>query len=308
MIKELEIPNKKLPIVEIPIVGSVQLFMKREDLVHPEISGNKYWKLLHNVNNYIRTKPKNPLLISFGGAYSNHIAALAAFGKQHKIPTLGIIRGEEIAYRWQDNPTLFLASENGMAFRFVSRDEYRNKKHLTEELEKEFPEALVVPEGGTNENAVKGIQNMLNADTRIFDYLCTAVGTGGTVSGISKFADEHQKVLGFKVVADDSLQEKIAGLSGKENFNLIEAHFGGYGKISDAEIRFINEFYCEYNIPLDPIYTGKMMMALLEMIEDGFFPKGSKILAFHTGGLQGINGVNQMLKKQGKTSLNFELN
>lgn len=296
----LQLPQVKIPITEIPIYNNIRLFIKREDLVHPEISGNKYWKLFHNVNHYLAQNPQNPLLISFGGAYSNHIAALSALGKINHIKTISIIRGNELEYRWHDNPTLKLASKNGMEFRFVTREDYRNKELISKNLQDEFPEALIIPEGGTNLSAVEGVKYMLNSDTQEFDYLCTAVGTGGTVAGISKFLQPHQKVIGFKVVDDQSLQSKISELSGKENFELIDAHFGGYGKISDENIRFINKFTKQFDVQLEPVYTGKMMQKLFELIEAGYFPEGSKILAFHTGGLQGIAGANEMLKKQNR--------
>lgn len=296
----LTIPDIKVPVVEIPFRKNVRLFIKREDLVHPEISGNKYWKLFHNVNNYLAENPQNPLLMTFGGAYSNHIAALSALGKIHNIRTVGIIRGNELEYRWKENPTLRFASENGMHFCFVSREDYRDKDALSEKLKNEFPEALIIPEGGTNLAAVKGIRNMLNSDTQDFDYLCAAVGTGGTVAGISKFAENHQKVIGFKVVDDDSLHSRVTELSGKENFTLIDAHFGGYGKISDENIAFINAFSREFGLQLEPVYTGKMMRKLFQLVEEGCFPQNCKILAFHTGGLQGIAGANEMLKKQNR--------
>lgn len=299
----LPFPDQKIPITEIPMQGNVRLFIKREDLIHPEISGNKYWKLLHNVNHYLAQHPSDALLVSFGGAFSNHIAALSAIGKTYGIKTLGIIRGEELENKWQENPTLKFAAENGMRFRFVSREMYRNKELLTKKILQEFPAALVIPEGGTNHLAVEGVKNMLTPETAEFDYLCCAVGTGGTVAGISKFAENHQKVIGFKVVDDDSLHSKIAELSGKENFSLSDAHFGSYGKISDDLVRFINNFRAEFDIQLEPVYTGKMMMKLLTLIEEGFFPPESKILAFHTGGLQGIAGANEMLKKQNRTQI-----
>ena len=187
-----------------------------------------------------------------------------------------------------------------MDFRFVSREEYKNKETLTQILEKEFPNALIIPEGGTNKHAVEGIKFMLTEETKRFDYLCSGVGTGGTIAGISKFAEENQKILGFKVVDDQSLYNKVSELSTKNNFELIEAHDGKYGKITDENIRFINDFKQKYRIQLDPIYTGKMMKKLFELIEEDYFPAGTKILAFHTGGLQGISGANELLKKQNR--------
>lgn len=294
----LQLPKNPVPIQKIATINGLSLFIKREDMVHPEISGNKFWKLFYNINNYLGTRPENPLLITFGGAFSNHISAVAALGNDLKIPTLGIIRGEELENKWQDNETLKSAHENGMNFRFVTRENYRNKADLERKLHQEFPGALIIPEGGTNALAVEAFRHVLSAETNGFDYICTAVGTGGTVAGLVKFAAPHQKVIGFKVVKDNSLEEKVEELSGKTDFKLVDASFGGYGKINDEVVRFINQFYNEYKIPLDPVYTGKMMMRLKQMIDDGYFPEGSRILAIHTGGLQGIKGANEMLRKQ----------
>lgn len=301
----MKIPEISIPIIEIPLEKNIRLFLKREDLIHPHISGNKYWKLFYNINSYLDQKPERPLIITFGGAFSNHIAATAALGKEFQLKTLGIIRGEELQNKFQENPTLKLAHENGMEFRFVTREAYRNKESLTQILQKEFPEALIIPEGGTNDRALEGIQYMLNSETKSFDYLCTAVGTGGTVAGISKFAEENQQVLGFKVVDDNSLYNRVVELSKRNNCKLIEAHDGGYGKISDENIRFINVFKEKYGIQLDPIYTGKMMRKIFELIDNNYFPDGSKILAFHTGGLQGIFGANERLKKQNRPLIDF---
>lgn len=294
-------PEVHIPITEIPLENSdVRLFIKREDLIHPEISGNKYWKLFYNINRYMAQKPANPRLITFGGAFSNHIAAVAALGNSENIPTTGIIRGDELADKWQDNPTLSFAAAKGMTFRFVSRQQYRNKPELTEMLLQEFPEAVVIPEGGTNDLAINGVQHMLNEQTKSFDYLCCAVGTGGTVAGISKFATANQKILGFKTVNDNSLEESVLSFSGKRNFTLISGINDAYGKISDENIRFINVFAEKYGIQLDPVYTGKLMQRIFDLIEAGYFPKGSKILAFHTGGMQGIEGANLLLSRKGR--------
>ncbi|NML56113.1 1-aminocyclopropane-1-carboxylate deaminase/D-cysteine desulfhydrase [Chryseobacterium cheonjiense] len=296
----LQLPAEKIPIQEIPIDKKIRLFIKREDLIHPQISGNKYWKLFFNINKYLAEKPEKPYVITFGGAFSNHIAAVSAVGSLAGIPTLGMIRGEELKDKWLQNPTLLFAKKNGMNLQFVSREEYRHKEKLTEFLKTEFPHALVVPEGGTNEEAVEGIKMMLNDDTKDFDYLCTAVGTGGTISGISKFCEENQKVIGFKAVRDNSLEDSISKLTRRRNFDLIDSSFGGYGKINDENIRFINDFKLNYGIPLEPIYTGKMMQKIFELIEEGYFPENSKVLCFHTGGLQGIEGANVLLEKQNR--------
>ena len=296
----MKLLEHKIPIVEIPIESKVRLFIKREDLTHPEISGNKYWKMFYNVKKYLEKEVSERKIITFGGAFSNHIAAAAALGNEFGIETLGIIRGNELEDSWQENPTLFSAHQNGMSFRFVTRETYRYKERLMAELQEEFPESLVVPEGGTNENAVEGIQYMLTDETKDFDYICSAVGTGGTVSGLSKFAQPHQKIIGFKAVKDNSLENRIKNLSKKDNFTLVDASDGGFGKITDENVRFINEFYQYFGIVLEPVYTGKMLRKIFEMIADDYFPANSKILAFHTGGLQGIVGANEMLKKKNR--------
>ena len=296
----MNLPKHKIPIIEIPIGKKARLFIKREDLTHPEISGNKYWKMFYNVKKYLEKEVSERKIITFGGAFSNHIAAAAALGKEFGIETLGIIRGDELENTWQENPTLSLAHQNGMTFRFVTRETYRDKEILMKNLQEEFPESLVVPEGGTNENAVEGIQFMLNEETQDFDYLCSAIGTGGTLSGISKFAEEHQKVLGFKAVKDESLEKRILNFSKRQNFTIFDASDGGFGKITDENIRFINKFYQDFGIILEPVYTGKMLRKIFELIEEDYFPENSKILAFHTGGLQGIKGANEMLKKKNR--------
>lgn len=301
----MNVPTTTIPIIEIALKKNIKLCIKREDLIHPEISGNKYWKLLYNINSYLDTHPKHPKLITFGGAFSNHIAAVAALGKDISAGTLGIIRGEELLQNFQQNPTLRKAHENGMEFQFVTRNEYRNKEWIVQKLKLQFPDALLIPEGGSNELAVKGIQHMLTPETKEFNYLCSAVGTGGTLAGISKFCEQNQKVVGLKAVNDVSLDEKIFHFSNRNNFTLFDAHEGGYGKITDENVRFINEFYEKYGIPLDPIYTGKMMKKIFELIDDNYFPENSKILAFHTGGLQGNKGANEMLKKQNRDIIKF---
>ena len=301
----MKIPAIKIPIIEIPLQKNIHLFLKREDLIHPQISGNKYWKLFYNINSYLQSNTKNPFIITFGGSFSNHIAAVAALGKESHLKTLGIIRGEELKDKWQENATLQLAHQNGLDFHFVTREDYRNKESLTKNFQSEYPEALIIPEGGTNEIAVKGIQYMLNSETKRFDYLCTAVGTGGTIAGISKFAEENQQVIGFKVVDDISLEKKVLELSTRNNFKLIEAHDGGYGKINDENIRFINDFKEKFDIPLDPVYTGKMLRKIFQLIDEDYFPDGSKILAFHTGGLQGISGANELLRKKNRELIKY---
>lgn len=299
------IPALKVPIQELNISEKIRILIKREDLIHPEISGNKYWKLFYHIKDYLAKHVPERKIITFGGAYSNHIASVAAVGRLYGIPTLGIIRGEELDGRWQENSTLKKAAGNGMKFRFVSREAYRDKSLLAQQVAEDFPHALLIPEGGTGPLAVEGIRHMLDDRTAEFDYLCCAVGTGGTVAGIAKFALPGQKVVGFHVVKDQSLEGRIKALSNGADVILQDASFGGYGAISSEVVRFVNDFYLKYGIPLDPLYTGKMMMKLTELIQQDVFEPGARILAFHTGGLQGIEGANQFLKRKKRELINF---
>ncbi len=277
----------------------VELFVKREDRIHPFVSGNKYRKLKYNL---IEAKNKgSKTLLTFGGAYSNHIAAVASAGKTFGFETIGVIRGEELSDKEHPNATLNFAKECGMQFKFVSREDYRNKtsKVFIDNLEKEFGTFYLIPEGGTNPLAIKGCEEILTDEDNDFDYICTAVGTGGTISGLINCSKPGQQVLGFSALKGDFLQQDISKFVTKANWEIIiDYHFGGYAKINEALISFINQFKSDHKIPLDPIYTGKMMFGIFDLIEKGFFPNESRILAIHTGGLQGVSGMNVILKKK----------
>lgn len=289
---------KKIDFINI-VVGN-QLFIKPEYLIHPFISGNKYRKLKYNLQK-AKALNKNTLL-TFGGAYSNNIAATAYAGKSYGFKTIGVIRGEELKDKVASNPTLKFAKSCGMQFKFVSREDYRHKSenNFIEKLRAEFSDFYLVPEGGTNQLAIKGCEEILNDSDRDFDFICCSVGTGGTISGLINSSQSHQKILGFPALKGDFIREDIRKFAKKENWDLItDYHFGGYGKIKPELITFINNFKRKYNIPLDPVYTGKMMYGIFDLIEKQFFPKDSKILAIHTGGLQGIDGMNIKLKQKG---------
>ena len=287
--------------IHLPILKEkeISLYIKREDLIHPLISGNKYRKLKYNI--LAAKEAKQDTLITFGGAYSNHIAATAYAGRQEGIKTIGIIRGEELKDKWQNNSTLLLAKEHGMHFKFVTREAYRYKESLEfiSQLKKEFKDFYLLPEGGSNSLAIQGCEEILTEEDNDFNVITTAVGTGGTISGIINTSSKEQKVIGFPALKGNFLQEDIRKFATKINWELQKKyHFGGYGKVSPELIQFINTFKKETNIPLDPIYTGKMVYGLLEMIEEDCFMPGTKILAIHTGGLQGIKGMNEVLKKK----------
>lgn len=294
---------------KIDFVGpkGIELFIKREDLLHPIISGNKFRKLKYNLAEAQQQGHKK--LLTFGGAFSNHIAAVAGAGKTYGLETIGIIRGEEIAAKIQDNSTLQFAQENGMHLHFVDRTTYQNKTDATfiAELQRRYGAFYLIPEGGTNSLAVKGCEEILTeTDKSTFTHLCCAMGTGGTVSGIINASSPHQQIIGFSSLKGAFLSDVIRNFVVKTNWNINDAyHFGGYGKVSDELISFLNRFYQETKIPLDPVYTGKMMFGILDLIEKDYFPPGAKILAIHTGGLQGIKGMNQLLKKKNKEIIHY---
>lgn len=284
--------------------ASISISIKREDLLHPIISGNKFRKLKYNL---VRAKSENKkTLLTFGGAFSNHILAVAAAGKEFGFETLGIIRGDELVDKVVENPTLFMAQKLGMKFKFVDREMYRNKNEIDfrRRLELEFHDFYLLPEGGTNALAIKGCEEILTDLDTDFDFICCSVGTGGTISGIINCSKECQQVLGFPALPGDFLKEDIRKFATKSNWDLITNYdFGGYAKVSDELIRFMNDFYSKYNILLDPIYTGKMMFGVMDLIEKDFFPKNSRILVIHTGGLHGIAGINAKLKKKNKIEI-----
>jgi len=278
---------------------NISLFIKREDLIHPFISGNKYRKLKYNLIEAKRLGVAN--LLTFGGAYSNHIAATAYAGKMANLKTIGVVRGEELIDNWQENPTLKFAHDHGMAFKFVSRSWYREKhtEKVHNELKEEFGDFYSLPEGGTNALAVKGCEEILNEKDAFFDVICSCVGTGGTIAGISNSAMEHQKVIGFPALKGDFLKKDIRKFAVHNNWDLVtDYHFGGYGKVDEALIHFINNFKRETSIPLDPVYTGKMMFGLVDLIQNDYFKPNTKILAIHSGGLQGVLGMNLKLEKK----------
>lgn len=291
LVQEIPLKNKK----------GIQLFIKREDLLHLHISGNKYRKLFYNLQE--AKQQHKTTLLTFGGAFSNHISATAYAGQLHGFKTIGVIRGEELEEKIQDNPTLLFAQQQGMQFYFVTREVYRNtsSEEFIEELKTKFGNFYLIPEGGTNDLAVKGCEEILNADDQRFDYICSSVGTGGTISGLINASKTHQKVLGFPALKGNFLHSEITKFvnKSKNNWQLItDYHFGGYAKLSKELIAFINNFKSNYNIPLDPIYTSKLMYGIFDMIRTNKFEDNSKILAIHTGGLQGIAGMNKVLKSR----------
>jgi 1-aminocyclopropane-1-carboxylate deaminase len=296
--------NQKIPI---HFPNGIELFIKREDLLHPIISGNKFRKLKYNLAEAKRLGYTK--LLTFGGAFSNHIVAVAGAGKEFGFETIGVIRGDELIDKIGENPSLQFAHEHGMQFYFTDRTSYRDKTspEFLLKLEQLFGSFYLIPEGGTNDLAIKGCEEILTSEDKIeFSHICCPVGTGGTISGIINSSSENQQIIGFSSLKGDFLSEVICNFVQKKNWNVnCTYHFGGYGKVSEELIDFLNQFYQETKIPLDPVYTGKMMFGIIDLIQNNYFPPNSKILAIHTGGLQGIVGMNQVLQAKNKKTIQY---
>ena len=288
-----EIPVQQItdPILE---ASGISLFLKRLDLTHPKISGNKWYKLKYNL---LEAKKQNKnTLLTFGGAFSNHIVAVAAAGKELGFKTIGIIRGERTLPL---NKVLSFAEECGMQLEYISREDYRKKedqKFIDEFFLLPSGEAgrgvYLIPEGGSNLLAVKGCVEILNEEDRQYNYICCACGTGATLAGIILSLKADQRAIGFSILkGENTLSEKVKDWindsnTTKNNWEInTQYHFGGYAKHAPELLNFIDTFRSQHNIQLDPVYTGKMMAGIYDLISKKYFPKGSKILAIHTGGV-----------------------
>jgi 1-aminocyclopropane-1-carboxylate deaminase/D-cysteine desulfhydrase-like pyridoxal-dependent ACC family enzyme len=278
------------------------IYLKRDDLIHPTISGNKWRKLKYNLAEAYQLGLDT--LLTFGGAYSNHIHALSSASKIFGFNSIGVIRGEP---HLPLNPTLSYANNNGMKLHYVDRSKYREKaeKFFIDELHQLFGDFYLVPEGGTNNLAVKGCAEIIEQIKIDFDYIATACGTGGTISGLICGLEGKRNVIGIPVLKGaEFLNEDIACLTrayadrNYTNWSLnLNYHFGGYAKITKELILFMNEFENTNDIKLDPIYTAKLLFGINSMILNGEFPRGSTIIVIHTGGLQGISGMQKRIDK-----------
>jgi 1-aminocyclopropane-1-carboxylate deaminase len=285
-----ELSYQKTPIQEIVLPDSgVKLFVKREDLNHPFVSGNKWWKLKYNLEE--AQQQDRDALLTFGGAYSNHIFATASAASEMGLKSIGIIRGEETLPL---NETLSFAKSRGMQLHYISREAYRTKtdEDFIEQLKKRFGNFYLIPEGGTNDLAVKGcaeFATQLCAEIE-FDYLCLPIGTGGTMAGIIESVDMRKRIIGFPVLKGAQfLEQEISSFlsSSTQNWSLnYDYHFGGYAKYGEPLLEFMKKIRKEHSIPLDRIYTAKMVYGVLDLIRKKFFDKGSSVLMVHTGGLQ----------------------
>lgn len=274
--------------------ADVHLYIKRDDLIHPSISGNKWRKLYYNIT--IALQNQQTPLITFGGAYSNHIYATAAACKLSNIPCIGIIRGDEL--HPDASPTLQFCQQQGMQLLFVSRSDYRLKeasKPVQALLEK-YPTAFIVPEGGANEWGVKGMEEVVSEINLQLESpptcLAIAAGTGSSAAGLINTGIKTLVVATLKGGA--FFQETIpafTSLPKKDALRLLDLqtdyHFGGYGKYTDELLSFIRWFEATHQIPLEQVYTGKMAYAVYDLLKKKYFPKGSTLVLIHTGGLQG---------------------
>ncbi|WP_174560858.1 1-aminocyclopropane-1-carboxylate deaminase/D-cysteine desulfhydrase [Acinetobacter bouvetii] len=262
--------------------------VKRLDQIHPQISGNKFFKLKYN---FAEAKRQGfHKILTFGGAYSNHIAATAYAAQLFGFESVGIIRGEELKVKAL-NHTLATAQQFGMQLHFVSREQYRQKDQpeYLAALKLHYPEHYLIPEGGTNTLAIQGCKEILTAEDRQnYDVICCAVGTGGTITGLIEASADHQTVLGFSALKGDFLQREIQQWTTKTNWTMTDTYCcGGYAKTTPALFQFMQSFEAEHHIPLEQVYTGKMMMGLVDVIRQNHFPAQTRILVIHTGGLQG---------------------
>ncbi|RAJ87737.1 1-aminocyclopropane-1-carboxylate deaminase [Chitinophaga dinghuensis] len=270
--------------------------MVRLDKLDPVISGNKWFKLKYNLE--AARQEGYQTIITFGGAWSNHIAATAQACRENGLSCIGIIRGDEM--QSDTNPTLRHAAANGMQLRFVSRAQYSAMQLPgNPDLEKLRQEGFVIPEGGHNAAGARGCEEILSLfPLEDYSHILCAAGTGTTAAGLINAAGVHQEVLAIAVLKGAGfLEQAIADLLSPQHLSswklLTAFHQGGYGKINQELIAFMNEFYLETGIPTDIIYTGKMVMAFRQLLEQQYFPAHSKILLIHTGGLQGNQSQQQ---------------
>ena len=287
------VDESKIFIQDVPHFGSEeqQISMLRLDAMHPIISGNKWYKLQYNLEAAIQQHCAG--ILTFGGAFSNHLIATAAAAQANKIESIGIVRGipED-----QNKPNFVLqqCQEYGMKLVFISREEYAQKDSLAflEQLNKEYPQYYIITAGGANEAGRKGMQEMIRYIPNTFDYMLLSVGSGTTFAGLRNVIPTHQHLLGFAPMKGGGyLTEEIKRhiQSGQDvHWEITDRfHFGGFGKITEEVINFMLEFEQQYGFKLDRVYTAKMMLGLKQLLSENAFPTKAKILCIHTGGLTG---------------------
>ena len=273
--------------------NGVNIWVKRDDLIHPDISGNKWRKLKYNLLRAIDEGAKT--IITFGGAFSNHLVATASICHELNMRSVGLVRGEID----EKNPTIQFCRSKGMKLLAIPRGQYRDKMSCDNTLQmiSAFSHPFVIPEGGTNDDALKGVGEIweeLEKQLDEIDYIFVASGTGGTAAGLLKYCTTAVKVISIPVLKGNFMYDAIMRWNHPEKRDQLICmegyHFGGYAK-SDAVLeQFMDEFQKESSVPLDYVYTGKAMYALMDLIDKNYFPKGVKIVFLHTGGLQGNKG------------------
>jgi 1-aminocyclopropane-1-carboxylate deaminase len=268
--------------------GKFPVWVKRLDQIHPTVNGNKWYKLKYNLESALQMSI--PRILSFGGSHSNHIYSLSSAGKILGIETIGIIRGES-----KESSTLNFARSNGMDLHFVSRSDYKNKDLdiSINALRDKFGVFHLVPEGASNEEGVKGCEEILTDEDLSYDVICLASGTASTLAGIVRKAGLSKKIYGISALKGGEFlrQETLRFLENEKkyaDFEIItDYHFGGYAKWSNELIQFIREMHSNHQLPLDQVYTGKMLFGVRDLIEKGIIRPDQKVLCIHTGGLQG---------------------
>jgi 1-aminocyclopropane-1-carboxylate deaminase len=281
------------PVEEIvnPLFSSkgVQLFIKRDDMIHPFISGNKWRKLKYILQD--AKKLQKGHLVTFGGAHSNHLLATACAAAKFGFRSTGIVRGENV-----ENETLLLCRLFGMQLIFADRESYRDKPGLFNRNFGNDSEAFFIDEGGSGNLAAKGCSELIDELPEVYDHLFCAAGTGTTAAGILSGINRKSMATKMHVIpvlkGADFLKQEIENLSNGVSFEFHnEYHFGGYAKTNDELLTFIKDFTSSTGILIDPVYTGKLLFAIYDLISKDHFARGSRILAVHTGGITGILGM-----------------
>lgn len=266
--------------------SSIMMDVLRLDLLDPVISGNKWYKL----NYYLEeAMALGKTIVTFGGAYSNHIVATAAAARKADLKSIGIIRGERAPTL---SPTLIQARDLGMEFIFTSRKDYMDKT-IPETITSSEQEFYIIPEGGRGHLGMKGAKDiLLENKTDAYTHIVSAVGTGTTLAGLAAAANKGQQIIGISTLKNNFLLEAdVEELLPPDKKNIVsilhDYHFGGYAKRTEELIRFMNDFFRQTAVPTDFVYTGKMVYAAMDLVRKQYFPPDSKILLVHTGGLKG---------------------
>ena len=269
----------------------LKVLVQIDQSLYDQCSGNKWWKLKYNL---LEAKEKKyTSVLTFGGAFSNHILAVSKACQNLGISSIGIIRGDEID---GTNSTLSKARQNGMKLNFIDRATYRDKENI--DWNELYKNCYIIPEGGTNQLAVEGCKEFLITNT--FDYVCCSVGTGGTISGIINSLTKDQFAIGFSALKNGYfLENKINEYVESQNWSLNhDFHFNGYAKMNKELVDFMNDFKKTFQISLDPVYTSKLFYGVFKLIEQDFFEENNTILIVHSGGLQAIQGMNQKIQSK----------